>query len=87
MLVKLNSGFPGWTAARLKSKARIRSHTGKVAPSVALLSRPARANVALLLGAGLIYLILGDLLEALILFLFMTTSVSAVAQETQNSWC
>ena len=31
---------------------------------------------ALLLAAGLIYLILGDLREALILFLFATTSVS-----------
>ena len=40
---------------------------------------------ALLLGAGLIYLILGDLWEALILFLFATTSVSiAVAQEART---
>jgi Ca2+-transporting ATPase len=40
---------------------------------------------ALLLAAGLIYLILGDLLEALILFLFATTSVSiAVAQEART---
>jgi hypothetical protein len=40
---------------------------------------------ALLLAAGLIYLILGDLREALILFLFGTTSVSiAVAQEART---
>jgi Ca2+-transporting ATPase len=40
---------------------------------------------ALLLAAGLIYLILGDLREALILFLFATTSVSiAVAQEARS---
>ena len=40
---------------------------------------------ALLLAAGLIYLILGDLSEALILFLFATTSVSiAVAQEART---
>jgi Ca2+-transporting ATPase len=40
---------------------------------------------ALLLAAGLIYLILGDLWEALILFLFATTSVSiAVAQEART---
>jgi P-type Ca2+ transporter type 2C len=40
---------------------------------------------ALLLGAGFIYLILGDLREALILFLFATTSVSiAVAQEART---
>ena len=40
---------------------------------------------ALLLAAGLIYLILGDLREALILFLFATTSVSiAVAQEART---
>jgi P-type Ca2+ transporter type 2C len=40
---------------------------------------------ALLLAAGLIYLILGDLREALILFLFATTSVAiAVAQEART---
>ncbi len=40
---------------------------------------------ALLLGAGAIYLVLGDLIEALVLFAFATTSVSiAIVQESRT---
>ena len=76
-------------AARLRDEGfnelPARTRRGAIRIAVDILREP---MFALLLGAAAVYLALGDLKEAVVLFAFATTSVSiALVQEARLSGC